>query len=110
MRCNTAGLAPTLTASLPLRIESLTKRFGQITAVDGITLELHPGECLGSLGPNGAGKSTLIRSIAGRVIPDSGAVPVFGATASSTAARNARRLPQNMSGLERQCNVVVIRL
>ncbi len=82
-------MAPALTSSLPLMIESLVKRFGQVTAVDGITLELHPGECLGLLGPNGAGKSTLIRSIAGRVIPDSGAVSVFGAPASSTAARNA---------------------
>jgi ABC-2 type transport system ATP-binding protein len=82
-------MAPTLTASLPLRIESLIKRFGQVTAVDGITLHLQSGECLGLLGPNGAGKSTLIRSIAGRVIPDSGAVSVFGAPASSTAARNA---------------------
>ena len=82
-------MAPALTSSLPLMIESLVKRFGQVTAVDGITLELHPGECLGLLGPNGAGKSTLIRSIAGRVIPDAGAVSVFGAAASSTAARSA---------------------
>jgi len=74
---------------LPLMIESLIKRFGQVTAVDGITLHLQPGECLGLLGPNGAGKSTLIRSIAGRVMPDSGTVSVFGAPASSTAARNA---------------------
>jgi ABC-2 type transport system ATP-binding protein len=82
-------MAPAPTASLPLRIESLIKRFGQVTAVDGITLHLQPGECLGLLGPNGAGKSTLIRSIAGRVMPDSGTVSVFGAPASSTAARNA---------------------
>jgi ABC-2 type transport system ATP-binding protein len=82
-------MAPALSTPLPLRIDSLIKRFGQVTAVDGITLELHPGECLGLLGPNGAGKSTLIRSITGRVIPDSGSVSVFGAPASSTAARNA---------------------
>jgi ABC-2 type transport system ATP-binding protein len=57
-------------SSPPLRIDALVKRFGRMTAVDGVTLELTGGECLGLLGPNGAGKSTLIRSIVGRVIPD----------------------------------------
>lgn len=64
------------------------KRFGQVTAVDRITLELRSGECLGLLGPNGAGKSTLIRSIVGRVIPDAGAISIFGSPADSMAARN----------------------
>jgi len=75
--------------SLPLRVEALVKRFGPITAVDGITLDLQPGECLGLLGPNGAGKSTLIRSIVGRVVPDAGTVSVFGSAADSAGARTA---------------------
>jgi ABC-2 type transport system ATP-binding protein len=75
-------------SSPPLRVDALVKRFGQVTAVDGITLELRSGECLGLLGPNGAGKSTLIRSIMGRVIPDAGTISVFGAAADSMAARN----------------------
>ncbi|HWY02881.1 MAG TPA: ATP-binding cassette domain-containing protein [Candidatus Acidoferrum sp.] len=54
------------------------KRFGELTAVDGVSLELKPGECMGLLGPNGAGKSTLIRSIVGRVIPDAGKVRSSG--------------------------------
>jgi ABC-2 type transport system ATP-binding protein len=74
---------------MPLKIEALVKRFGQVTAVDGITLELRNGECLGLLGPNGAGKSTLIRSIVGRVIPNAGRVEIFGAPANSAAARTA---------------------
>jgi ABC-2 type transport system ATP-binding protein len=74
---------------LPLRIDALVKRFGSVTAVNDVRLELCPGECLGLLGPNGAGKSTLIRSIVGRVIPDSGTIWIFGAPADSTAARNA---------------------
>jgi ABC-2 type transport system ATP-binding protein len=77
----------TLASALPLEIDALVKRFGQVVAVDGISLELRSGECLGLLGPNGAGKSTLIRAIVGRVIPDSGRVAVFGAAADSRAAR-----------------------
>src|SRR5579863_1864867 len=60
-----------------------------MTALDGITLEVHRGECLGLLGPNGAGKSTLIRSIMGRAIPDAGTISVFGAQADSMSARTA---------------------
>jgi len=79
----------TLPHALPLEIDSLVKRFGAVTAVDHISLQLGAGECLGLLGPNGAGKSTLIRSIVGRVIPDSGRVTVFGTVAGSSAAREA---------------------
>ncbi len=77
------------TSLLPLRIEGLVKRFGELIAVDGITLELKSGECLGLLGPNGAGKTTLIRSIVGRVIPDAGTASVFGDPADSAGARAA---------------------
>ena len=75
--------------STPLRIEELIKRFGSVTAVDGISLEVKPGECFGLLGPNGAGKSTLIRSIVGRVRPNSGRILIFGETPDSEAARAA---------------------
>jgi ABC-2 type transport system ATP-binding protein len=76
-------------ANPPLRIEGLIKRFGNLTAVDGISLDLAPGECLGLLGPNGAGKSTLIRAIVGRVIQDAGTVSIFGNPADSLGARMA---------------------
>jgi len=83
---------------LPLRVASLVKRFGALTAVDGISLGLRSGECLGWLGPNGAGKSTLIRSIVGRVMPDSGSISVFGAPAGSTAARDVLGwIPQELA-------------
>lgn len=85
-------------SSLPLRIDGLLKRFGQVTAVDGITLQLLRGECLGILGPNGAGKSTLIRSIVGRVRADAGTIAVFGAPADSVAARNTSGwVPQELA-------------
>ncbi len=76
-------------AVAPLAVDSLVKRFGAVTAVDGVSLELRAGECFGLLGPNGAGKSTLIRAVAGRVIPDSGQVAVFGSAAGSRQARAA---------------------
>jgi ABC-2 type transport system ATP-binding protein len=72
-----------------LHVDALVKRFGEMTALDGIALEVYSGECLGLLGPNGAGKSTLIRSIVGRVIPDAGTISVFGAQADSMSARTA---------------------
>jgi ABC-2 type transport system ATP-binding protein len=86
---SSAPVVPIPSSLLPLQIAGLVKRFGQLTAVDGVTLELNTGECLGLLGPNGAGKSTLIRSIVGRAIPDKGSVSVFGAPADSANARMA---------------------
>lgn len=73
--------------STPLFIDAVRKRFGAVTAVDGVSLEILPGTCFGLLGPNGAGKSTLIRSIMGRVRPDSGSIRIFGHPVSSAAAR-----------------------
>jgi ABC-2 type transport system ATP-binding protein len=70
-----------------LSIDNVRKRFGAITAVDGVSLEIPSGTCYGLLGPNGAGKSTLIRSITGRVRPDSGAIRVFDHPVGSSAAR-----------------------
>jgi ABC-2 type transport system ATP-binding protein len=84
-----APAVTTLSTTLPLKIDSLVKRFGNVIAVDNVSLNLSAGECLGLLGPNGAGKSTLIRSIVGRVIPDSGSVAVFGSAAGSAEARES---------------------
>jgi len=73
--------------SIPLEVDSLVKIFGQVKALDGVSLSVSNGECLGLLGPNGAGKSTLIRCIVGRAIPKAGRVTVFGFAASTPEAR-----------------------
>jgi ABC-2 type transport system ATP-binding protein len=90
--------APSAVAALPVQVTGLAKRFGSLTALDGVSLRLEPGMCLGLLGPNGAGKSTLIRAIVGRVLPDSGQVRIFGAEASTAAARQALGwIPQELA-------------
>ena len=84
--------------ALPLEIDSVVKRFGDLTAVAKVSLQVRERACLGLLGPNGAGKSTLIRSIVGRVLPDSGSIRVFGQPAGSPAARAALGwVPQDLA-------------
>lgn len=60
--------------------DQVTKSFGDVRAVDGLTLALRPGETVALLGPNGAGKSTALDLLLGLKQPDSGAVRLFGAT------------------------------
>jgi multiple sugar transport system ATP-binding protein len=59
-----------------VRVEALTKRFGQTTAVDGVSLDVGDGDFMVLLGPSGCGKSTLLRMIAGLLPPDGGQVLV----------------------------------
>jgi ABC-type multidrug transport system ATPase subunit len=61
-----------------LRLNHLTVRYGDFTAVDGLDLELRPGELLGLLGPNGAGKSSTLRVLIGQRRPSGGTVTVAG--------------------------------
>ncbi len=60
-----------------IKIDNLTKSFGQFTAVNGLSFRVAPGEVLGFLGPNGAGKSTTMKMITGFLVPSSGNVTVF---------------------------------
>jgi ABC-2 type transport system ATP-binding protein len=64
--------------TLPVETEGLTKRYGPITAVDGVSLTVRPGEVYGFLGPNGAGKTTTLRMLLGLVRPTAGTARVFG--------------------------------
>ena len=61
-----------------VRCEKLVKRYGEVTAVDGLDLEVRRGECFGLLGPNGAGKTTTVEILEGLNDPTAGTVEVLG--------------------------------
>jgi ABC-2 type transport system ATP-binding protein len=61
-----------------ISVRGVTKRFGKVTAVDDLSLEVHPGVVTGFLGPNGAGKSTTLRIVLGLVAPTEGSATVLG--------------------------------
>lgn len=65
-------------APVDLHVDGISKRFGGLTAVDGVTFELSPGGRLAVIGPNGAGKTTLFRLIAGEHRPSGGRIQLFG--------------------------------
>jgi ABC-2 type transport system ATP-binding protein len=64
--------------SFAVDVENVSKSFGTVKALDGVTLRVKQGEIYGLLGPNGAGKTTLIRSIVGLIVPSGGTVTVLG--------------------------------
>jgi ABC-2 type transport system ATP-binding protein len=75
-----------------LRVRDLRKAFKDVVAVDGIELEVRPGECFGLLGPNGAGKTTTIEICEGLTTPDGGDVEVLGLRWSHDAQALRQRL------------------
>src|ERR1700722_11026873 len=83
-----------------LSAKGVVKRFGSLTALDGVSLDIAPGEFFGLLGPNGAGKSTFMSLVAGLRPPDGGSLTVDGAgvAAGSASARKALGLvPQHIA-------------
>ena len=73
-----AGRSRRLRRVKAVEIEDLTKHYGAVRALDGVSLQVAPGEIFGLLGPNGAGKSTMIRILTGRAKPTSGRAQVLG--------------------------------
>jgi lipooligosaccharide transport system ATP-binding protein len=82
-------------ADLAIRLRGVTKRYGEITAVRGLDLEVPEGSCVGLLGPNGAGKSTTMRMLTAQAIADEGELSVLGF-----------RLPEESKAARAQCGVV----
>src|SRR5687767_3803665 len=75
-----------------VRCDALHKRYGDVVAVDGLSLTVQRGECFGLLGPNGAGKTTTIEILEGLLDPDAGVVEVLGLTWRKNAAELRQRL------------------
>src|SRR3954469_24763026 len=78
-----------------IRLRAFVKRFGPITAVDGLDLDVPFGSCIGLLGPNGAGKSTTMKALTAQVIADEGELEVLG-----------HRLPEDSKQARAQMGVV----
>lgn len=80
-----------LTNSPIIEVHNLVVEYGQgskrVRAVDGISFEIHPGECVGFVGVNGAGKSTTIKTLMGFIFPNSGSARLFGMPAGAVESR-----------------------
>jgi ABC-2 type transport system ATP-binding protein len=83
-----------------LQLRSITKRFGTLTALNGVTLEVKAGEFFGLLGPNGAGKSTLMSLVSGLKLPDAGKIELDGrplVSSDADARRSLGLVPQGLA-------------
>jgi lipooligosaccharide transport system ATP-binding protein len=90
-----------------LLLRGVVKRFGDLTAVDHLDLEVPAGTCFGLLGPNGAGKSTMMRLLTGQGVADEGRVEVLGhqLPAASRAARAACGVVPQVDNLDDELTV-----
>ena len=86
---------PDQTCSLAIRLRGVVKRYGPITAVDGLDLDVPEGTCVGLLGPNGAGKSTTMQMLTAQAIADEGELEVLG-----------HALPGDSKAARAKCGVV----
>ena len=88
-----------------LRVEGVTKRFGDFTAVEDLSFKVRAGRVFGFLGPNGAGKTTTIRMIVGITAPDEGKIELFGERMSASMQDRIGYLPEER-GLYKKMKIV----
>ncbi len=95
------------TSEIMVVLDAVTKRFGDLTAVDEVSCQIKKGEFFALLGPNGAGKTTIIRMLLGFIQPSSGRITINGIPSSQTSVRQnigyvaeKHKIPPYLSGLE----------
>lgn len=94
-----------MAAGMPaIALHNVTKRFGDLTAVDAVSLEVPAGCVYGFIGPNGSGKTTTLRMIMNILLPDSGTIEVLGRPATAEALDHIGYLPEER-GLYRKMKV-----
>ncbi|MGN6251250.1 MAG: ABC transporter ATP-binding protein [Marmoricola sp.] len=96
---------PSAAAVPAIRLDAVTRSFGQVRAVRGIDLSVAPGEVVAFLGPNGAGKTTTIDMMLGLGTPTSGSVEVFGLTPREAVARGLVAAVMQTGGLLKDLTV-----
>ena len=79
------------TTQIVMQAQGLVKRYGQVTALDGVDFELRAGEILAVIGDNGAGKSSLIKALSGAIVPDEGEIRIDGRAVQFKRPIDARR-------------------
>src|ERR1700747_1987185 len=91
-------------ADIAIATEKLTRKFGELTAVDGVDLRVESGQFFGFLGPNGAGKSTTIKMLTGLLVPTAGRVSLLGVDFAPHTVGGKRQIgvvPKGMGFFER---------
>ena len=89
---------------MAIQTQKLTRRFGNLTAVDGVDLQVTAGQFFGFLGPNGAGKSTTIKILTGLLAPTSGNIELLGVDFAANPVEVKRQIgvvPEGMGLFER---------
>ena len=104
LRARLRARSPRHDASRRCSLRGVVKRFGALTAVDGLDLEVPDGTCVGLLGPNGAGKSTTMKALTAQVIADEGEIErARPPAARATPSRRARRWASCRSSTTSTC-------
>ena len=91
-------------SDIAVQTQKLTRKFGNLTAVDGVDLQVTAGQFFGFLGPNGAGKSTTIKMLTGLLAPTSGSMQLLGLDFASNSVQVKRQIgvvPEGMGLFER---------